>query len=276
MSFAFSIQKYSALSIQDSALRKNMANKDYDSRYDRGIARERVHANNSWRTYDGDSPQDREGQRRAWSGANIGTRHERTQGPGRFGRSRSTQDFENENARRYNRGREGDQEWRLSDYDAEDYTADHPAHEYGERRGFSAYGRARYDPDINRDWEDPLDRERMERSDAMRRSRTNTNGWALNGSEHDNEHDDEPVVPYASHKNGQRAHGRTERHEYRGGARSYGDRGAMRQPTTQRRSRTSSIMVPVLVLGGFAVLAGVMQAVVPRVVDAIGGIFSRD
>src|ERR1043165_4310682 len=140
-----------------------MANKDYDSRYNRGMTRERVHASNSWRTYDGDSPQDRESQRRAWNGSDFGTRQRRTGGPGRFGQSRSTQDFENENARLYNRGREGDQEWRLSDYDADDYMADNRAHEYGERYGSSAYGRARYDPDINRGWADPMEREGMAR-----------------------------------------------------------------------------------------------------------------
>jgi hypothetical protein len=102
----------------------------------------------------------------------------------------------------------------------------------------------------------------------MSRERHNGNGY----------YEEEETVPYASYKNGQRAHGRNQRHEYMGGERAYADRDSepRERKTMNRRSKTSSIMIPLLVLGGFAVLAGVMQAVVPRAVDAIGGMFSKD
>jgi hypothetical protein len=241
------------------------------------MARERVHANNSWRTYDGDSPQDRDSQRRAWSGADIGQRHSQPNGSGRFGSSRSTQDFDNENARQFNRGREGDQEWRINDYDSEDYMRDNRASEYGERRGFSGYGRAKYDPDINRDWDDPLERDGMTRQSSLRD--TESGRYSMNGNGYHEEEEEGQTIPYASHKNGQRAHGRNQRHEYMGGERSYGDRDAQRgqRPRSGQGMRSASkILVPVLVLGGFAVLAGVVQAIAPRVIDAIGGIFKRD
>ncbi|HWF44678.1 MAG TPA: BON domain-containing protein [Candidatus Kapabacteria bacterium] len=68
---------------------------------------------------------------------------------------RSTQDFENENATRYNRGREGDQDLHYREYSPRDYREDFGSDvNYGERYGFSGYGRSRYDPDINRGWQD--------------------------------------------------------------------------------------------------------------------------
>src|SRR5438874_11721153 len=128
-----------------------MAYKYYDSRYnDRGYARERVHAANSWNTYDGDNPSERTSQRRYWEGGGQrggerrgGTMNRRSNGGyrssggGRFEEHRSTQDFQNRNAINYNRGREGDQQWRQSDYGHEEYLAEHPAEGYGERYGFS-------------------------------------------------------------------------------------------------------------------------------------------
>src|SRR5215469_10664189 len=57
---------------------------------------------------------------------------------------RSTQDFRNENATRYNRGAEGDGNWRPSDYSSRDYREDYGEPGYGERYGFSGYGRAYY------------------------------------------------------------------------------------------------------------------------------------
>lgn len=254
-----------------------MANKDYDSRYDRGIARERVHASNSWNTYDGDSARDRASQRRAWSGADMGSRHQRLGGPGRFGQSRSTQDFENANALRYNRGREGDQEWRVNDYDAEDYTADQRASDYGERYGLSGYGRAQYDPDINRNWQEPEETERTQGQRSQSRAASTENRYGQHRSGGDDR--EEEQVPYASHKNGQRAHGRNQRHEYMGGERGFVGRDAQdnaRQYNTRRARSTSPLLVPLLVLGGFAVLAGAMQMVMPRVVESIGRMFSRD
>ncbi len=70
---------------------------------------------------------------------------------------RSTQDFRNENATRYNRGGEGDGNWRPSDYTSRDYREDYGQPGYGERYGFSGYGRAYYDPDINRGWSEEAD-----------------------------------------------------------------------------------------------------------------------
>jgi osmotically-inducible protein OsmY len=83
---------------------------------------------------------------------------------------RSTQDFENENATRYNRGREGDQEWRFREYSPRDYREDFgPDVNYGERYGFSGYGRSRYDPEINRGWQDDssFNRSSMEESNGQ-------------------------------------------------------------------------------------------------------------
>lgn len=82
-------------------------------------------------------------------------------------RTRSTQNFKNENAFRYNRGKEGDQDWRRGDYDQEDYRLDNSQHiNYGEHYGSAAYGRAHYDPQINRDFVDPRSAERHGSSDS--------------------------------------------------------------------------------------------------------------
>ena len=95
----------------------------------------------------------------------------------------STQDFENENALRYNRGREGDQDLRYREYSPRMYREDFGRDvNYGERYGFSGYGRSRYDPNINRGWqEDPnvqswretqpfTNREQDYRGDRLRRA----------------------------------------------------------------------------------------------------------
>lgn len=79
-------------------------------------------------------------------------------------RERSTQNFQNQNAFRYNRGSEGDQQWRPRDYSDDDYRFDN-ARElgYGERYGFAAYGKAHYDPNANREFQDPRERADMQR-----------------------------------------------------------------------------------------------------------------
>jgi hypothetical protein len=71
-------------------------------------------------------------------------------------REQSTQYFMNDNAFRFNRGKEGDLAWRPRDYGEEDYRFDNSRDiGYGERYGFAAYGRAHYDPSANREFEDP-------------------------------------------------------------------------------------------------------------------------
>ena len=105
------------------------------------------------RSFDGDARNDRPSQERDWYERNERRRGARAQ-------RRSTQDFETRNANEYNRGREGDQDWRSSDYSPREYREDYaPNVNYAERYGFSGYGRSHYDPDINRGWREDRDLE---------------------------------------------------------------------------------------------------------------------
>jgi osmotically-inducible protein OsmY len=105
-----------------------------------------------------------------------GDGRERPQYRSRSDRTHSTQNFENENAFRFNRGKEGDQDWKTGDYTDDDYRFDNSQHvNYGERYGSAAYGRAHYDPGMNRDFVDPRDAERQSSSESWRSDRPFTN-----------------------------------------------------------------------------------------------------
>src|SRR5437773_2111383 len=107
--------------------------------------------NGDGRTFNGDGREDRLSQERDWYERNERRRGARAQ-------HRSTQNFDNRNAYEYNRGREGDQDWRYTEYSPRDYRQDYSSNvNYGERYGFSGYGRAQYDPDINRGWTEERD-----------------------------------------------------------------------------------------------------------------------
>ncbi len=129
-----------------------MAYKDVESRFESDYPTENDYRRqgNDFRTFDGDSANDRMSQHN--QAGNWYERDERRRNAS--SQHRSTQDFQNENARRFNRGREGDGMWRSGEYGPSEYREDFGRPGYGERYGFSGYGRSRYDPDINRGWQE--------------------------------------------------------------------------------------------------------------------------
>lgn len=131
-----------------------MANKDYDSRHNHGHTRDRYN-DSTYNTFDGDDAQDRMSQRRASSP------HLERYASGQAWNDRSAQHYENENADRFNRDRHGSDTWDSNDYNDRDYRSDFDHRSkgggYGERYGFSGYGRSHYNPDMNRNWQEDRD-----------------------------------------------------------------------------------------------------------------------
>ena len=128
-----------------------------------------------------DRSSNRMNQERDWYERNERRRGARSQ-------HRSTQDFENGNGYTYNRGREGDQDWRQSDYSSRDYRQDYgPNANYGERYGFSGYGRSQYDPDINRSWREDPDTETWRAGQPFTDREQDYRGGRWNRDTHDYE-----------------------------------------------------------------------------------------
>jgi HSP20 family molecular chaperone IbpA len=138
---------------------------NYDPRDSRSISRDPYY-NTHWNTYDGDNWEDRRSQSHEW--LDRGPEDVHPERRGRFADHdrpeyyrgsmeniyREDDDYRKDLDRRnrYANGRASRGEYNPRTY-REDFGADV---NYGERYGFSGYGRSRYNPDINRGWqEDP-------------------------------------------------------------------------------------------------------------------------